>query len=281
MSDGQTTATAKQATVLVVDDEPVARRGLRRLLEGRDDVTVVGECDDGAKAVVAINRRHPDIVLLDVQMPGLDGFGVLAQLDPATAPVVIFVTAYDEFAIAAFQVAAVDYVVKPFTDERLMQAIDRALARRNESAAANSLRCLVDGVSRELNRLSALPGPATAPPGQGEYRERFLISIGTRDTVLPVDEVVWIRANGYYASLVGRERKEYLVRLPLDQLERDLDPGKFLRVHRSAIVRISEVRGIERSERHGAAAIMRDGTRIPISRSRRDRVARALGSTTP
>jgi two-component system LytT family response regulator len=120
---------------------------------------------------------------------------------------------------------------------------------------------------------------ASSGAAAGAFRERFLVSVGNRDTVVPADEIAWIQANGYYASLVGRDRKEYLVRLPLEQLERELDPTKFLRIHRSAIVRIADVRGLDRTARRGAAVLMRDGTRIPISRSRREAVALALGAT--
>lgn len=267
-------------TILVVDDEPVARRGLRRLLEARGDLTVAGECDNGLAAVAFLSERPVDLMLLDVQMPGLDGLEVVRRIGTDAMPLVIFVTAFDEFAIAAFELAATDYVVKPFTDARLMQAVDRALARRAERSASRSLLRLVELLDRELPTVRPTPGMTPAAEGRAtRYRERFLVGIGSRDSVVHASEVAWIRASGYYASLVTHDRKEYLVRTPLDQLERELDPATFVRVHRSAIVAISEVRGIERTPGRATAIVLRSGARVPVSRTRREGVLRALGGT--
>jgi two-component system LytT family response regulator len=268
--------------VLVVDDEPVSRRGLRRLLRVRRDLAVIGECENGTTAVDFIERHRPDLVLLDVQMPGLDGLGVVSRVGVERMPIVIFVTAFDEHAIAAFELAAVDYIVKPFTDERLMRALDRALERRAERTAVRSLGRLVDALARELPESGLTPshgaaayaGATRAP----RFRERFLVSIGARDAVVHASEISWIRANGYYASLVTHDRKAYLVRTPLDQLERELDPASFIRVHRSAIVGVGEVRGVERTASRGTMIVLRDGTRVPVSRSRREAALRALGA---
>jgi two-component system LytT family response regulator len=273
----------RAATVLVVDDEPLARRGLRRLLSGRDDLEVLGECEDGAAAVEFIGRHCPDVVLLDVQMPGVDGLEVVRRVGAERMPAVVFVTAFDEFAIPAFDLAAVDYVVKPFTDERLLRAVDRALTRHTEHTAARSLGRLFDALAHELpGSHAAAPAPRVggggAPAG---FRARFLVTIGPRDAVIHASEVQRIQANGYYATLVTHDRKEYLVRTPLDQLERELDPAAFIRVHRSAIVSLGEVRGTERAARRGTAVVLRDGTRVPVSRSRRDAVFHVLGAASP
>ena len=268
-------------TVLVVDDEPVARRGLRRLLEARGDLTVVAECDSGTAALEIIARGGVDLVLLDVQMPGLDGLGVVRRIRGDAMPLVVFVTAFDDFAIQAFELAATDYVVKPFTDARLMQAVDRALARRAERTASRSLGRLVEILDQEVPGVLASARAITPPSDQpvSRFRERFLVGIGSRDSVVHASEIARIRASGYYASLVTHDRKEYVVRTPLDQLERELDPAVFVRVHRSAIVAIGEVRGIERTPGRATAVVLRSGARVPVSRTRREAVLRALGGT--
>lgn len=265
-------------TVLVVDDEPVARKGIRQLLEARGDVQVVGECGDGRTAAEFIAQDPPDLVLLDVQMPGFDGIEVVRRVGPEAMPLVVFVTAFDDFAASAFELAAIDYVVKPFTDARLMHAVDRALARRAERTARASLVQVLDLLERD-RPFDGSPRPASAVGAfPSPHRERFLVRVGTRDSVVHVSEIAWIRASGYYASLVTHDRKEYLVRLPLDQLERELSSAAFLRVHRSAIVALGEVRGVERVPGRAASVVLRAGTRVPISRSRREVVLRALGA---
>jgi two-component system LytT family response regulator len=213
-------------------------------------------------------------------MPGVDGLEVVRRVGAEHMPTVVFVTAFDEFAIAAFDLAAVDYVVKPFTDERLLRAVDRALARHAEHSAAQSLDRLVGVLSNELPAVGRVGGPAAPPLPAAGFRVRFLVSTGMRDAVIHASEVQRLQANGYYATLVTHDRKEYLVRTPLDQLERELDPAAFVRVHRSAIVSLAEVRGTERAARRGMAILLRDGTRVPLSRSRRAAVLRTLGAVT-
>jgi two-component system LytT family response regulator len=265
-------------TVLVVEDEPVALRGLRQLLNTRSDIEVVGECTNGLAAVDFIRREQPDLVVLDVRMPGLSGVDVVRQIGPDAMPLVVFVTAYDSFAIRAFELAAVDYVVKPFSDERLMQAIDRILARHADRVAAGTLRRLVDAFEQEVPGVVRATSASTSKStGPSRWRERFLVSAGTRDAVVHASEIARIRANGYYASLVTHDGKEYLLRTPLDQLERELDPGNFVRVHRSAIISLREVRGLERTVRRSTVVVLQDGTRVPLSRSRREAVLIALG----
>jgi two-component system LytT family response regulator len=275
--------------VLVVDDEPLARRGLRRLLGDRGGVEVVGECEDGTAAVEFIERHHPDVVLLDVQMPGVDGLEVVRRVGAERMPTVVFVTAFDEFATSAFDLAAVDYVVKPFTDERLLRAIDRALTRRAERTAAQSLGRLVGVLAHALPAFTGVGQPGAPPPSAAPaapaapaagFRARFLVAIGPRDAVIHASEVQRIHADGYCATLVTHDGKAYLVRTPLDRLERELDPAAFVRVHRSAIVSLAEVRGTERTARRGTAVVLRDGTRVPVSRSRREVVLRTLGAVT-
>jgi two-component system LytT family response regulator len=213
-------------------------------------------------------------------MPGLNGVDVVRQIGPEAMPLVVFVTAYDSFAIRAFELAAVDYVVKPFSDERLMEAINRSLARHADRIAAGTLRRLVDAFEHEV---PAIARPASASASTltrpSRWRERFLVSAGTREAVVHASEIERIRANGYYANLVTHDHKEYLVRTPLDQLERELDPSIFVRVHRSAIVSLREVRGVERTARRSTVVVLQDGTKVPLSRSRREAVLLALGGS--
>lgn len=274
-----------ETRILVVDDEPVARRGVRSVLESRPGV-VVRECRNGVEAVQAIRSSNPDVVVLDVQMPGLDGFGVIRAVGVERMPSVIFVTAYDEHALRAFEVAAVDYVVKPYTDGRLLRALDRALLRRSERRAAEvqkQLLTLLRVSSAESSpgapssaAHSHVPAPAPTATAGPEYLSRLLVSVGTRSVVVPVESVTWIRADDYYASVFA-SGTAYLIRESLAELERRLDPRDFLRVHRSAIVRLAVVRSLDRPPNGQMALVLDDGTRVPVSRSRREAVMRGLG----
>jgi two-component system, LytTR family, response regulator len=249
--------------VLIVDDEPVARRGLRRLLERRRDVVVMGECRNGPEAVTAIWEGAPDLVLLDVQMPGLDGFDVLREVGADAMPAVVFVTAFDRYAVRAFEAAAVDYVVKPYSDARIDQAIDRAA----QHLAARQARRL------NTRLLSALEADRPATNG---FLSRVLVRVGKRRVVVDIEDVSVFRADDYCVKFVAAGRA-FRIRRSLDDLERRLDPTLFLRVHRSGIVRTGSIRAIERTER-GHDVVMHDGTRVPVSRARRAIVRAALGA---
>jgi two-component system LytT family response regulator len=270
--------------VLVVDDEPAARRGVRNVLDGWSTGVVVEECRNGGEAVRAIPAFDPHVVLLDVQMPGLDGFDVIREVGPERMPAVVFVTAYDEHALRAFDVAAVDYVVKPFTDERLRQAMDRALKRRSERRAAEVQRQLLallegagDRVAGERSPMAeAKTSTRASDTPAPDYLTRLLVSMGTKSVVVPVSTVSWIRADDYYASVFAGGAA-YVIRESLAELERRLDPREFMRVHRSAIVRLTVVRSLERPANGRHHLVLHDGTRVPVSRSRYTAVSRALG----
>jgi two-component system, LytTR family, response regulator len=242
---------------VIVDDESPARRRIRRLLASEPDVAVVGECGDGESALAAIARERPDLVFLDVQMPERDGFDVVRTL-PEPLPAILFVTAHDRYALRAFDVHAVDYLLKPFTAERFRTAVARArerIAHRIADAGLSSLAATL----------------RTRPT----YLTRVPVRSGSRTLIVDLASVDWIDAADNYVRLhVGR--REHLLRETLASIETGLDPDRFVRVHRSAIVQIDRVAEI-RPQSHGdAALVLRDGTVVPVSRTWRERVRAAF-----
>jgi len=230
-------------TLLIVDDEPRAREGTRALLELDPELTVIGECGNGEDAVTTIMEEAPQIVVLDVEMPGLDGFGALSQLDPVMRPEVVFLTAYEEYARKAFDVEAADYVLKPFSDARLQQAIDRAKARVR----------IREDEHRKLTRLVARQGGATH--------------------VIPVDQIEYIEGADYYVR-VHTASGSHMVRMSLSRLEQQLDERKFVRVHRSVIVNAARISKIIPHADLGV--VLESGTELPLSRRLRPRVEEFL-----
>ena len=247
---------------LIVDDEPVARRRMRRLLRAERDVDIVGESSNGAEAVEAIRATSPDVVLLDVQMPELDGFGVVRALSPGRLPEIIFVTAHDRYAVRAFEVHAVDYLLKPVDPDRLAGALDRARARlvaRSQGPLDPRLLALLDDLASERRYLTRMP-------------------VKSEGRVLVVDlaEVDWIGAADNYVVLhVGQQ--EHVIRETMGRLERELDPDRFVRIHRSAIVQIDRIAELQ-PDFHGEFTVrLRDGTTLTLSRTYRAKVEAALG----
>ncbi|MFL5537814.1 MAG: LytR/AlgR family response regulator transcription factor [Longimicrobiaceae bacterium] len=256
--------------VVVVDDEPLARSGMCGLLARDPELSVVAQCADGAEAVAAIAGLRPDLVLLDVQMPEMDGFEVLRAVGPARMPVVVFVTAFDRFALRAFDVAAVDYLLKPFDDERFDLAVARAKhAVRNAEAGE---------LGRRLMRLVERQGaPADAAPSTEPARHatRLVVKSAGRTVFVRVDEVDWIEADDYYAKL-HVAGKTHLLRETMGSLEARLDPARFFRVHRSAIVNLDRVREVQFLFRGEHVVILHDGTRLKLSRSRLEKLEAML-----
>ena len=246
--------------VLIVDDEPVARRRIRRLLRADRDVDVVGEAADGAAAVQAIAEKQPDLVFLDVQMPELDGFGVLKRLGPASTPVVVFVTAFDQYALRAFEVHAVDYLLKPFTRERLFDAV----ARVRESRQA--------GERRADPRLAALLEELTERP---RFLRRLPVRAGSRIVLIDAGEIDWLQAADNYV-LVHAGGREYLMRETLTRLEGELDPHEFVRIHRSVLVRFDRIGDLVPTVHGDYRVTLKNGVQLTLSRTYRDRVERAL-----
>ncbi len=241
--------------VVVADDERPARSYLLALLRGFGDVEVVGEAQDGLEAVRLIEELKPDLALLDVQMPELDGLGVVAALDPAAAPLIVFVTAYDQYALKAFEAHAVDYLLKPFDAGRLARTVGRVRERR---AGARAL---------ELERVTTA---LLAPRGGGvRYLDR-LAARGARDTVVvPLEEVRWIEAADNYVRLHAASGT-HLSRRTMRELERLLDPAAFARIHRSTIVRLAAVRALRPLGDGDWEVQLDDGTRLTLTRSYRE-----------
>jgi two-component system LytT family response regulator len=244
--------------VLIADDEPLARRRLRGALETDPDLEVVGECANGPETLAAIERSEPELVFLDVRMPGLDGLEVLDKLPPEQRPRVVFVTAYDRYAVRAFEMRAVDYVLKPYDDERLHAAVTRA----KEALSGGTPE-----VGDLLELLRRLGQSAPSP-----------IAVRTRRGIVlvPVEEIDWIEAEDNYVRLhVGA--KSHLLRSTLADMESRLPPQRFLRVHRGAIVNVERMRELQPSTHGDFKILLRDGATVPMSRRFRSQVQERLG----
>jgi|SRR5687768_13251579 len=255
---------------LIVDDEPLARRGIRQLIEPYADVEVVGECRNGREALASLDTLAPDLVFLDVQMPELDGFDVVRARGADRMPHVIFVTAYDEFAVRAFETHALDYLVKPVNEARFAVALQRARERMRFTEALELTRRIGELLCSHDRRGD--PGHATARALALLPARRLVVPTSTGDLVLDIDEVDWIQAEDYYAAIHARGRR-HLIRESLASLEQRLDAERFVRVHRSAIVRLDRVREMRSASSGESVLVLRDGTRVPVSRRRREQVA--------
>ncbi|MEW5915877.1 MAG: LytTR family DNA-binding domain-containing protein [Gemmatimonadota bacterium] len=240
--------------VLVVDDEPLVRRGLAAFLSKEPDVRLVGEARHGTEAIDMIRSLDPDLVFLDVQMPEVDGFGVLEALGPNQPRSVVFVTAFDKYAIRAFDVHAVDYLLKPFEEERFHIALERARERiaSNTSDLGDAWRA----ASKDLRE----------PP---KYADRLLVKHDGRISVVPVADVDWIEAADNYVR-VHVSGKQYLVREPMKDIERRLHPEQFARVHRSAIVNLARVRELQPLFGGEYVVVLTTGAKVTLSRGYRD-----------
>jgi two-component system LytT family response regulator len=249
----------KPLQVLVVDDEALIRQSLCRGLAMRDDVVIAGECESGAQAIVAIRQRRPDLVLLDVQMHDGTGLDVVEQVGPEQMPAVVFVTAYDEYAVKAFELNAVDYLLKPFDDERLNRSIDRA-KKQIQSARAGE-------ISRQLQSL--LQSKAERGP------DRLVVRTGEHFDLVPVSSIDWIEsANNYVQLHCGT--KQFLLAETLTSLAERLNPGKFLRVHRGRIVNVSRITAVYPLFSGTYEIELSGGTRISTGRQYREQIQTLL-----
>lgn len=252
----------KPIRVAIADDEPLARERVRSMLEGRDRYTIVAECHDGVETVAALAEHDIDLLFLDVQMPGLDGFQILESADTTRLPIIVFVTAFNDYALRAFNVSALDYLLKPFDRGRFEQTLARVeerLAGKQQTEISSELR-------EFLHTLST-----AAPPA---HVARFPVRANGEIYFVRVDDVDWIDAEGNYVALHAAGRR-HLVRDTIKSLENRLDPAKFVRVHRSAIINVDRLRKLQ-PYFHGEYVItLQDGTTLTSSRTYSDRL-RAL-----
>ena len=253
---------------LIVDDEPLARRNLRVLLEKDPQIEILDECRNGREAVKAINTLSPDLIFLDIQMPEMDGFDVLEGAGPEHIQAIIFVTAFDQYALKAFDVHALDYLLKPFDDERFAHALQRAkrqIEARNINKLTQRLLALLE--ERESDRKVSLQ--------QTTYLTRLMIKASGRVMLLKVDDIDFIEADGNYAKLhVGR--KAHLLREKMHDLEGRLDPAKFVRIHRSIIVNLDRIKEMHPHFNGDYIVVLDDGRQLRLSRTRRENLEAKL-----
>jgi two-component system LytT family response regulator len=250
-------------TVLIVDDEPLAREGLKRLVSSDADVDAVREARHGREAVLSIREMKPDLVLLDVQMPRMDGFGVIDAVGADRMPEIIFVTAHDQYAIRAFEISAVDYLLKPVTEARFRTAFDRAKRRLGAAAGDHSARQILDA-------LDAIANPS-------RHLERLAVREGEKTVLVPVEDVEWIEALQNYVRLHAGPAT-HVLHVPIGTLESALDPARFVRIHRSHIVSIQRIRRLW-SYSHGQYMVeLASGQRLQSGRTYGDTLRRLLSN---
>jgi len=243
--------------VLIVDDEPLARDRVGRFLAGEPDIEIIGECADGGETVAKIRSLKPDLVFLDIQIPEMDGFEVLEAIGVDRMPSVIFVTAYDQYALRAFDVHALDYLLKPYNRERFGRALERARAELQHGET--------DGLDERLRALLAHLKP------ERKWLDRLLIKSSGRAFFLRTDELDWVEAEGNYVKLhAGREA--HLLRETMNNFAAKLDPDRFLRIHRSTLVNVERIRELQPMFRGDYIIVLRDGTQLTLSRNYRDKL---------
>lgn len=264
---------------VIVDDEPLAREGIRLRLASETDIEIVGDFGSAREAMANLDQANPDLLFLDVQMPGKTGIQMLHEIGPDRVPAVILVTAFEEHALDAFELSVVDYILKPIETDRFLVALDRARVRLERVQAVQltgQIQNLIETVAPAAG--DTLRQDDDALPPSKSYISRFLVSDGAGERPLSVSEVSWIEAAGDYVRLhVGPNY--HLVRDSMNNLESALDPYFFGRIHRGAIIRFDHVREIVPTQHGDAEVYLIDGTRLKLSRSHREQFRRALGSS--
>lgn len=265
---------------IVVDDEPLARVGVTHLLESDREVAVVGTAADGGTALAMIRNLRPDVVFLDVQMPVYDGFEVLSRLGTEALPHVVFTTAYDRHAIRAFDVSAVDYLLKPFSDARFFEALGKAksaVRQRTAGQLTNQVAQLLE-LAKKLELSSDVVPSSTHPTVSGsDSADRIVLKADGAHHLIKAGEVIWIEAQGDLVK-VQTVAKTHLGRETLQSLEKKLDPAKFLRIHRSFLVNLEHVKRVETALYGDYSVYMSDGTKLRLSRSYRSKLKLLLAA---
>jgi len=245
---------------LIVDDEELARERLRQLLAEQPELELVGECADGREAVVAIQKQAPDLIFLDIQMPELDGFAVLDALDLDPMPVIVFVTAHDKFALRAFEVHALDYLLKPFDRERFESCLRRALDQVKRREAP------IPSQTQAAATLAEVPAPA-------KPLERLAVKAGGRITIVKTTDIAWIQSAHNYIE-IHEDKQSHLLRETISAIEEKLPPDKFVRISRSVIVNVDRVKELEPLFYGEYVVTLRNGTKLTLSRRYRDKLPR-------
>jgi len=256
----------KSIKTIIVDDEALALKNLEALLREDPDIELIGECTSAADAVKLIKRTPPDLLFLDVQMPEIDGFGVLKKITAVSIPAIVFVTAHDQYALKAFDAHALDYLLKPFSDERFAVTLERAKNQTRQKDAAD--------LSRKLHALLTEHG-GRQPSRAHEYEARFLIKEASRVFFVKAEEIDWIEAADYYVNLHAGS-KSHLLRETMSDLEDRLDPARFLRIHRSAIVNLHRVKEVLSRAGGEYFVVLKNGEQLKLSRSRREQLENLL-----
>jgi two-component system LytT family response regulator len=247
---------------LIADDEALARKFIRRLLKDAHDFEIVGECSNGKEAVAMIRKQNPDLVFLDVQMPEMDGFAVLESIGIERLPQIIFTTAYEQYAIRAFELHALDYLLKPFDQARFKDAIKYA-RERFRSERENDDRTQISAMLENIKN-------------KPQYLDRLIIKSGGRITFLRTDDINWVQADDKYVHLHTSNARP-MVRQTLSAMEAQLDPKKFRRVHRSAIVNVEQIKELQPLFSGEYSILLHDGTKLTLSRNYRDKLFERLG----
>ena len=266
--------TTRTLRILIADDEMLARQRLEDLLRDEPNVEIVGRAHNGETAIRLIRELEPDLLFLDIQMPGKTGLDVVREIGPEEMPATIFVTAYDQYALKAFDAAAIDYLVKPFDDERFEQAFRRArrmIELEKVDRLSSELRALLGGGASR----AATGGPAPTP-ARPDYLERIAVEMRGQVRVVPVKQVDYIMADGPYAELYVGE-KRYVIRERMQTLEERLDPAKFFRIHRSAIVRLDLIETLIRNPGGDYAVQLKGGVKLKVSRNRFEELEQKMG----
>ena len=244
--------------VVVADDEPLARNRIRRLLSSENDVEVVAECKNGREAVDALDQHQPDLLFLDVEMPELDGFGVMEEIGAEQMPVVIFITAYDQYAVHAFETHALDYLLKPFDEDRFRRALQRARGHLERSRTGDIATRLL----AMLHDVRPQPTPSS---------DRLVIKSGGRVVFLKSEEIDWVEAAANYVRIhAGHD--EYLMRETMNAFENKLDSRRFMRIHRSIIVNLEKIKELQPCNNGEFIVVLRNGKELSLSRGFRDRI---------
>jgi two-component system LytT family response regulator len=258
----------KKIRTLIVDDEPLARRNLRLLLEKEPQIEILDECRNGREAVEAINTLDPDLIFLDIQMPEMDGFEVISNVGVDRIHGIIFVTAFDQYALKAFEVHALDYLLKPFDDSRFKKALQQAkfqIEQREINEVSQKLLALLEDRERKQEHA----------PREKTYLTRLMVKLANRVVLLKVNEIDWIEADGNYAKLhVGR--KAHLLRERMHDLEARLNPQNFVRIHRSVIVNLERIKELHPHFNGDYIVVLDDGVQLKLSRSRREQLESRL-----